>query len=125
EMKARPAARHRLERKVAAHELDVAPGDRETEPRAARLAATAALLKRLEDAVPALLRDAGGGVVDLEPPALVDAARAERDEALLGELHRVAQQVDEDLAQLRRIPDERDLVGHAQAIDAETKALLV
>ena len=102
---------------VAAHQLDQPRRDRQAEAGAAEAAGRRAvrLRERLEDQLLLVARDADAGVDDREVQAdLAGQLRrdvdAQPDLPAVGELDRVADQVDEHLPQPQRVADER--VGH-------------
>ena len=71
-----------------------------------RVLAAVDLPELLEHQLRGLLGDADAGVGDRERQLIALPARADRDPAGLGELDRVAEQVDQDLAQLLLIGEE-------------------
>ena len=106
------------------------PRDRQPEARAAEAArrASVRLGEALEDRGEALLGDADAGVLHLDAhrhpiPIALRLLRDARDLAALGELDRVADQVDEHLAQAHRIGAE-DRPGDHPGVEAEVDLLL-
>jgi hypothetical protein len=88
-----------------AHQLGELPRDRRAEPRAAESAGGGGvgLRERVEEVPAGLGGDAGSRVADLDPdgrgaPARAGEARPDHDLAALGELHGVAGEVQENLA---------------------------
>ena len=98
-----------LEADLAAHHVGQAPADGQAQARAAEPAGgrAVALPEALEQLPARLLADTDAGVVDLETQAelVIDPlAREPCDNAALqGELHGIAQQVEQGLAQAQRI----------------------
>jgi hypothetical protein len=86
---------------LAAHALGQIARDRQAQAGAAVAAAGAAvgLAEGFEDDLQLLAGDADAGVADLEPDAAIAAPHVQADLAVLGELHRVGQQVLQDLLQ--------------------------
>ncbi|CAA9477372.1 MAG: hypothetical protein AVDCRST_MAG38-1774, partial [uncultured Solirubrobacteraceae bacterium] len=115
-------AGRRPHRDVASHEPREAAAQREPEPGAAVLArgGRVHLRERLEEPRLLLGRHPHPGVGDADRHPLPLragrlAAGGDRDRALLRELARVRQQVEEDLAHLRRVADDRPhVVGDAR-----------
>ncbi len=106
-MERRAGAERAVDADTAAHGVDDAPGNCQTEARAVEPAGAAdvALLELSEHPFLLLGRDADAGVADQEPDVV--AARAtldqDADAALFGELDRVAGEVQQHLPQPRRI----------------------
>ena len=92
---------------TATHQLGQAPADGEPQARAAVLAGRAAigLLERAEQALQVRRRDADAAVGDTEDEFVALAARAEANLASGRELHRVGQQVQEDLRDPHRVAE--------------------
>src|SRR4051812_32685035 len=123
-----PLPRSALEADVAAEELGELADDREAEAGplvfagqdAVLLAGAAGLAELLEDLLAVLLGDTDPRVLDLEHDVTPLDAGAEGDPAPFGgELHRVREQVVDDLPQLARVlPEQRDrLVEAALEVD--------
>src|SRR6185369_11342675 len=103
-----------IDAEIAAHDMDVFARDRETEPGPlVRTGARYRLDERLKQPRLILRRDPGSRVLDLELRTVVAVRRAECDAAQVGELDRVPEQVDEDLAELPFVTahDRRDRPG--------------
>ncbi len=110
EAEARSARDVALHGDVAAHRLDDALADGEAEPRAAAAARAVDLAEGLEQRGDRIGRDADAGVADLEGDACPGAAgrhrrEAQRDAAALGELDRVADEVQQHLLQALGVAD--------------------
>jgi hypothetical protein len=90
---------------LAAHQIGQHPGDGQAEAGAAGGAHVggAATRERFEDAVEFIGRNAGAAVLDLELRHFALVFQAQHDAAAGGELDRVAEQVDQNLAQPARI----------------------
>ena len=107
---------------VAAHQAHQLAADREPEAGAAEPALRLAdLLERAEDAVDLVGRDADAAVFDFETQrglrsAASDASHAQSHLAAVGEFHRVAEQVEQHLAQALLVDPHclRQLGGHRQ-----------
>ena len=102
EAEAAAAARHRGGGEHAAHRVHQRPADRQAQPGAAEAPGGRAvgLLERLEDAGALGLVDADAGVGHLEAHHVAGAGvEPQADLAGFGELHCVAQQVEQHLAQ--------------------------
>ena len=127
-----PAPRHALalDPHGAAHELAEPAADGEAEARAAEAPRRRAvdLAERLEEPALPLLGNTHAGVAhgefEAEPPVVRRpvGAHAHHDLAAIGELHRVADEVQEDLPEPRVVADDRrrhvrrDLAGHVEAL---------
>src|ERR1700730_18310840 len=97
-----------LQRDLAAHALDDASGDGEPEPGAAVMSRerAVALLELAEDALMRIGADARTGVLDGEAHASdIGALDAHRNAPFFGELHGIAGEIKQYLAQPRRIAD--------------------
>ena len=98
---------------LATHEADDAPTQRQTEPRALlRRSAARPLLERLEDALTVLGSDADAGIGHGDPEVAVLGPCTDADlAAVRSELHRVAQQVEQNLLESQFVglgePDRR------------------
>ena len=90
-----------LHRQLAAHQLGQQVGDGQAQAgaRTGPAAAGGAALEGQEDALQVGRGDADAGVHHLEAGDLAAPGHAQAHLALVGELHRIGQQVDEDLAQ--------------------------
>ena len=115
-----------------AHQLGQPLADRQTQTGAAVAARGRGvdLAERLEQAVEPVRRDADAGVADREGQLVkgsrvLDTVRAHREHDLapLGELHRVREQVQEDLAQARHVADDGGGSAVAEQI-GQVEALL-
>ena len=97
----RALAENRLDRDGAAVHLDEPLRDREAKPGAALLAGRAAvdLLELLEDALLVVRRDARPGVAHRDVEEAVGGAGRDLDRALVGELDRIADEVQQHLRQ--------------------------
>ena len=113
---------------AASHQLDQALRDRQSQPRPAVSPSGRGvrLLERLEDQRLLVRRDADAGIADVKMQrdrrrgddatavqcriAVLRTADIQHDLAAMRELDRVADQIDHDLPQASRVPDER--VGH-------------
>ena len=103
-----------LHRYFSAHQLHQLPGDGQTETRAAKLgvALSRRLLESTEDLVLLVLGDAHtrvlhrGDQIDAASLLVLDPGR-HRNSAFVGELHRIADQVDHHLTQPRLVQDQR------------------
>ena len=106
EAEGRAAARLAGDRELAAHAGDETARDGEPEPGSlvAARGGSVDLLELLEDAVEPVGRDPRTGVGDGEADAIAVARHAHADAALVGELHRVAGEVQDHLAQACRVP---------------------
>ena len=118
-----------LDRDVASHQLREAAHDREAEARAAEAARGRGigLRERLEQARALLFGEPDAGVGDRDRDlrsAVAErlGAGMQRDAAALGELDRVAEQVEQHLPHARRIADQR-VVGAGIDLDVEREAL--
>ena len=91
-----------LQRDIAAQEPREPPADRQPEPRAAILPGAAAvhLAEFLEHQLQLIQGNADAGVRDRDGDVLVAAPHIDGDRARLGEFGGVAQEIDQDLAQL-------------------------
>ena len=102
---------------AAAHRLGQAAHDRQAEAGAAEAARGRAvgLHEGLEQPLALLLGEADAGVGDLDAERWPPAARSSdsRTEPCLGELERIAQQIEQDLLQPQRIADHA--LGHVGA----------
>ena len=123
----RALADRAVDRDLALHPLDDAAGDGEAEAGAAVTPAelAVALLEFLEQARHAVFGDARTGVVNRKREHAVAAVLDDHpDAAGLGELHRVAGEVDEDLAQPVRVADDaRRHVRRDEGRDLDALAL--
>src|SRR5439155_25112830 len=100
----RAASDLRLDRDVTAHQASEPPRNREADAEATVRARAPAveLAKRLEDAFVIFRRNADAGVAHLEANGFGTDVSRDRDRAFAGEFHRVADQVRENHAHLRR-----------------------
>src|ERR1035441_81915 len=150
-MEGGPFAGVALDPNLSAHQLSQAFGNRQAQPGAAVVASRGGinLLKRFEQAVLPVQRDADAGVThgEMEQPLFRmadkigvllmsewDVARAVRrggdfdhDLALMGKLNGVADQIDKDLAQPRHVADQNlrnGVVHQAGQVDSLLGALV-
>src|SRR6185312_4438493 len=106
EMELRTHADFAFDPQLSAHHFNQVPGNRESKPRAAKLACSGSigLVERFENCRQLFRGDSDAGVRDHEMQhvrcVFVDLGHyAQRNFAFAGELQRVAEQVDEHLAQ--------------------------
>src|SRR6266487_2810453 len=114
ERERRALADRALDPDPPAVELDepLRQGEPEAGPLARAFAGSSNLLKLLEDLSEILWGDADAAVADRHLDLAISSARAHGDRAAIrGELHGVRQQVEEDLADLALVGDDRAEVG--------------
>ena len=106
---------------LAAHQLGQQMGDGQAQAGAGVTAAPpgAAALEGHEDALQVLLGNADAGVYHLQARHLAAEVQPQNDVAVVGEAHRIAQQVEQDLAQPLGVS--ADVLGHP-ALGLQLKA---